>query len=66
MTFSVCWHRDILLPWPCNVMTSLYFSFAVSLQQGESASECYCLSVREGVNRLKVVNIGSLALQWRR
>lgn len=38
----------------------------ISLQQGESASECYCLSVREDVSRLKVVNIGSLALQWRR
>ena len=38
----------------------------VSLQQGESASECYCLAVREGVSKMKVVNIGSLALQWRR
>ncbi|CAH3108389.1 unnamed protein product, partial [Pocillopora meandrina] len=38
----------------------------VSLQQGESASECYCLAVKEGVSKLKVVNIGSLALQWRR
>lgn len=39
---------------------------SVSLQQGESASECYCLAVREGVSKMKVVNIGSLALQWRR
>ena len=26
----------------------------VSLQQGESASECYCLAVKEGVSKLKV------------
>ncbi|KAL9982030.1 hypothetical protein ACROYT_G010816 [Oculina patagonica] len=38
----------------------------ISLQQGESASECYCLAVREGVSKMKVVNIGNLALQWRR
>ncbi|XP_022802428.1 trafficking protein particle complex subunit 11-like [Stylophora pistillata] len=38
----------------------------ISLQQGESASECYCLAVKEGVSKMKVVNIGSLALQWRR
>ncbi|XP_066018439.1 trafficking protein particle complex subunit 11-like [Pocillopora verrucosa] len=38
----------------------------ISLQQGESASECYCLAVKEGVSKLKVVNIGSLTLQWRR
>lgn len=38
----------------------------VSLQQGESASECYCLEVKPDVSKLKVVNIGSLSLQWRR
>ncbi|XP_073257117.1 trafficking protein particle complex subunit 11-like [Porites lutea] len=68
-------------PWPVTMVTSTLNMSpevaivgeemgshlqGISLQQGESASECYCLSVREGVNRLKVVNIGSLALQWRR
>lgn len=38
----------------------------ISLQQGESAPECYCLAVKEGVSKLKVVNIESLAIQWRR
>ncbi|CAH3108335.1 unnamed protein product, partial [Pocillopora meandrina] len=52
-------------PWPVTMVTTT-LNMVISLQQGESASECYCLAVKEGVSKLKVVNIGSLALQWRR
>lgn len=67
----------VLVHWPISVKAkqqcfwSVLFLMSrvlvlVSLQQGESASECYCLAVREGVSKMKVVNIGNLALQWRR
>ena len=39
----------------------------MSLQQGESASDCYCLQVTRGASSSsKVVNIGNLVLQWKR
>lgn len=49
-----------------NAINTNSICISVSLQQGESASECYCLEVKPDISKLKVVNIGSLSLQWRR